>query len=319
MSEDPVIIDDDKPLEFDETFSDSSESTMAAITRRRARKTSWLRRIFMASLGGLIAIAVSLSFWNFVTNLLQSNPVLGLIAQGLGAIIIVIMCLYILREIFAIMRLRRSEKNRVLIEKARKSGALKDAKSASDRIAALYPKSHSDWEKRRDELVDADAILDLCERDFLSEKDVAAIREIQTRARRVALVTAFIPLALADVITVLTSNIGMIRAIADVYGGQPGIIGGWRLFGRIATHLVATGAISVGDDLIGTVMGGSLLSKLSRRFGEGIVNSALTTRIGIAAMEVCRPMPFHALKRPSTSSVLTHSLSGLYTNEKSAP
>ncbi|GAB1395693.1 hypothetical protein MASR1M65_04700 [Saprospiraceae bacterium] len=46
------------------------------------------------------------------------------------------------------------------------------------------------------------------------------------------------------------------------------------------------------DDLIGSFAGGGLASKLSRRFGEGVVNGALTARIGIAAMELRRPLPF---------------------------
>jgi len=60
----------------------------------------------------------------------------------------------------------------------------------------------------------------------------------------------------------------------------------------VATHLIATGAVGVADDMIGTVAGGGLAAKLSRRFGEGIINGALTARVGLAAMDVCRPMAF---------------------------
>ncbi|MCA0344577.1 MAG: DUF697 domain-containing protein, partial [Proteobacteria bacterium] len=38
--------------------------------------------------------------------------------------------------------------------------------------------------------------------------------------------------------------------------------------------------------------------KLSARLGEGVINGLMTARIGIAAMDLCRPMPFRALKRP---------------------
>ena len=80
----------------------------------------------------------------------------------------------------------------------------------------------------------------------------------------------------------------------------------------VLTHLVATGAVAVGDDLISTVAGGGLLSRVSRRFGEGVVNGALTARVGIAAMEVCRPVPFSAARRPSVSSLVQRALSGLF-------
>ncbi|MEM1313077.1 MAG: YcjF family protein, partial [Pseudomonadota bacterium] len=64
--------------------------------------------------------------------------------------------------------------------------------------------------------------------------------------------------------------------------------------------------------LIGPMVGGGALAKLSRRFGEGLVNGALTARVGVAAIEVCRPLPFAALPRPRTRSLVTAALSGLF-------
>jgi len=75
---------------------------------------------------------------------------------------------------------------------------------------------------------------------------------------------------------------------------------------------VATGAVAVGDDLISSVAGGGILSKVSRRFGEGVVNGALTARVGVAAIEVCRPLPFKATKKPSVSGLVSRALSGLF-------
>jgi putative membrane protein len=80
----------------------------------------------------------------------------------------------------------------------------------------------------------------------------------------------------------------------------------------VLAHLVATGAVAVGDDLIGSVAGGGVLSRVSRRFGEGVVNGALTARVGVAAMEVCRPLPFASGARPSVSGMVKRALSGLF-------
>ena len=127
-----------------------------------------------------------------------------------------------------------------------------------------------------------------------------------------AAVTAIVPLALADVAAALFTNIRMVRRIAEIYGGRSGALGSWRLLKAVMTHLVATGAVAVGDDLIHSVAGGGLLSKLSRRFGEGVINGALTARVGIAAMEVCRPLPFAALPRPKVSNLISRGLQGLF-------
>ena len=96
----------------------------------------------------------------------------------------------------------------------------------------------------------------------------------------------------------LSQNVRMVRRIAEAYGAHAGFFGSWRLLRSVAAHLLATGAVAVGDDMIGSVAGGHVLARLSRRFGEGMINGALTARVGIAAMDVCRPLPFAALPRP---------------------
>ena len=90
------------------------------------------------------------------------------------------------------------------------------------------------------------------------------------------------------------------------------MIGSLRLMRRVVAALLGAGAIALADDLIGSVTSGGILSKLSRRFGEGVVNGALTARVGLAAMELSRPLPFHALPKPGTSATTTRALAGLF-------
>jgi thiol:disulfide interchange protein DsbD len=78
----------------------------------------------------------------------------------------------------------------------------------------------------------------------------------------------------------------------------------------------ATGALAVGDDMIHSVAGGGILSRISRRFGEGVVNGALTARVGVAAMDVCRPLPFRALPRPKTTNLVSRGLAGLFADDR---
>ncbi|MEO9630087.1 MAG: YcjF family protein, partial [Sulfitobacter sp.] len=139
-------------------------------------------------------------------------------------------------------------------------------------------------------------------------------REVEAAARQVAAVTALVPLALADVAAALSSNLRMIRRIAEIYGGRSGFFGSWRLTRAVLSHLVATGAVAVGDDLIEPLLGGSIVAKLSRRFGEGLVNGALTARVGVAAIEVCRPLPFAREKRPGVRGIVKRALTGVFGN-----
>ena len=152
----------------------------------------------------------------------------------------------------------------------------------------------------------------LAENTLLGPLDARAQREVEAAARQVATVTAIVPLALADLFTALTANMRMIRRIAEIYGGRAGTLGSWRLTRSVLAHLVATGAVAVGDDLIGSIAGGGVLSKVSRRFGEGVINGALTARVGVAAIEVCRPLPFHSVARPSVTALVRRALTGLF-------
>jgi putative membrane protein len=161
------------------------------------------------------------------------------------------------------------------------------------------------------DILDADALLVQTERLLLAPLDRAALAEVEAATRQVAMVTALVPLALADVAAALFANIRLIRRLAQIYGGRSGSLGAWRLMTRVAGALLGAGSMALADDLIGSLAGGGVLSKISRRFGEGVVNGALTARVGIAAMEQLRPLPFAALPRPNTGAIVTRALAGL--------
>ena len=109
----------------------------------------------------------------------------------------------------------------------------------------------------------------------------------------------------------LFANLRMIRQIAQIYGGRSGSFGSLRLLRRVFAALLGAGALALTDDLVGSVAGGGVISKLSRRLGEGVVNGALTARVGVAAMELCRPLPFVALEKPGVSGLVSRALAGL--------
>ena len=100
------------------------------------------------------------------------------------------------------------------------------------------------------------------------------------------------PIAMLAVGFVVVENLRMLRALATLYGGRPGVIGGFKLARMVFVHILATGGIALTDDLIGQFIGQDLARRLSRRLGEGLFNGALTARVGVAALEICRPLPF---------------------------
>jgi putative membrane protein len=309
-AEAPPVVDTDAPLP-----SGQAMQTMAALA---ARKPSALGRWFWRLLVTLVTFLLSVAAWTYIDDLLARSPALGMAATVLIGLFVLVCLAILIREWAAIARLARLDKLHEAAAEALATNDVAKARGVVDRMVALYagrPDLRWGREKlqaRRAEAVDADALLEMAEAELLPGLDAAARRASVAAARQVAAVTAMVPIAFADVFAALTANVRMIRRIAEIYGGRGGVLGGWRLTKTVMQHLVATGAVAVGDDLIGSIAGGGLLSKVSRRFGEGVINGALTARVGIAAIEVCRPLPFRALKRPSVTGIIQRALTGLF-------
>ncbi len=321
----PVLIDlDDTP---GQTPSDAPPVPDLGLPQGRAMtaaasvvgaQPSRLMRVAVWVLGSLFSFMISVALYDFVTGMLARNSLMGWIAFGLTGLAIVVLLVLALREALGFYRLGRLDRLRAEVEDARAANLLKPAAKVTDHMVALY-KNRADlrWgaarlAERRPDVMDADALLNLTEVELLGPIDLAARAEIEVAARRVATVTAIVPLALVDVAVALFSNLTMIRKIAALYGGRAGTLGSLKLMRRVVGHLLATGALALGDDLIGSVAGGGVLGKLSRRFGEGVVNGALTARVGVAAMDLCRPMPFAALPRPKVTNLMSRALTGVF-------
>ena len=294
---------------------------MQTIATLAARRPSKLVKWFWGLLLSLTGFAISLAAWDFATGLITRVPLLGFVVTAFMAAFILVLLIMGLRELAAFSRLKRMDTLHRAGEAARVSSNLVDAQGVVDQITRLYKgREDTRWgrealKEQSSDLLDGDGLLDLAERNVLGPLDTAATREVEAAARQVAMVTALVPLALADVFTALTSNLRMIRRIAEIYGGRSGTLGNWRLTRAVMTHLVATGAVAIGDDFLSSIAGGGLLGKVSRRFGEGVVNGALTARVGVAAIEVCRPLPFAALKRPSVTGIVRRAMTGLFGKE----
>lgn len=313
---DPARPDSAPPLPDDPPPPDG-QAMQLALRAGRMRLSRWAK-LGWAALAGFLTLALSVTAWDFVTSLLARNQWLGWLAAGLLGVLVLAALLLALREWAGFRRLRRIE----ALREAAASALQNDDRARAERLctdlAALYAaRPEMRWPRERlaeirADQPDADGLLGVAETTLMAPLDQQARAEVEAAARQVALLTAMIPLALVDVLAALVTNLRMIRRIAEIYGGRAGALGSLRLLRGVIAHLLATGAVAVGEDMIGSVASGGMLSKLSRRFGEGVVNGALTARLGIAAMEICRPLPFAALPRPRTSNVMRRAVSGLF-------
>lgn len=294
-----------------------AEASPAAASAARMARGSALGRLFWWAFGGFLALALSLAAYEVVAGLLTRNLWLGRAAMLLLALALSALLLMAARELAALARLSRTENTQILAARAVRhddrpaaEAALKDL----DALAAGRPDLAAARERvkaLKGDQPDAAGLVALAERHYLAGPDAAARGAAAQAARSAAVATALIPAGLLDAAVILAINLRMIRRIAQSYGGRGGWLGSWRLMKQVAAHLAATGAVALADDLLGPALGGGAIAKVSRRFGEGLLNGALTARVGVAAMEVCRPLPFHALPKPSARGIAAEGLKGL--------
>ncbi len=268
-----------------------------SMARRAARRFGW-GALFLSAAAALGGLALSLWFARFVSVAIERQDWIGWAATVLLGLMTLAAVVIIGREGVGFWRLARLGALKEEAERALREQDLPAERKAVRRIVGLLAgRPELKWplarlREHQAGVRDPGDLFRLTDRDLLAPLDDDARRLVTRAAKRVSVATAMSPAALFAVLWVLVENVRLIRGLATLYGGRPGLLGTAKLGRMVFTHLVATGGVALTDDLLGQFLGQDLLRRLSRRLGEGLFNGALTARIGTAAIEVTRPLPF---------------------------
>ena len=274
----------------------------------RRTLVSWAG-LFWSALTGLVSLAASLWAWNTIEGLFARSKVLGDVGLALLGVALLALVVMWTREFLAIGRQRHIARLHQDFAKAHAADDQKLARKLVADLASLYGARPETAQARQDvlaltkEIVDGRDLVEIAERTLVGPLDARANAAIATAAKRVSVVTTIAPRAIIDVAFVLLQAVRLIRRIAEIYGGRPGLLGFFKLARSVGAHLAITGGMAAGDSLLQQVVGHGLAAKVSARLGEGVLNGLLTARIGVSAMSVCRPMPFEAQKTPNLRKV----------------
>lgn len=271
-------------------------------------RAPWLS-LFLVALGGLVSLGVGLSVERLIADLFSAAPWLGAVALVLLAIAAVAFLALVARELSGIWRERQIERVR---GKAMEAIAARDhsaAQAVVRDLTGLYAERSALAAGRARLATLGDAILDVDDRLGLAEHELVAPLDRQARnaiaaaAKQVSAVTALSPRAIVDVAFVIFAAVRLLRRIATIYGGRPGFLGFLRLARAAFAHLTVTGGMAVGESMIQQVLGLGIAARVSAKLGEGVLNGLMTARFGLAAMAVCRPLPFVREAPPRLSDV----------------
>lgn len=277
----------------------------ATPTRRRVR---W-GTMFWAATAGLILLGAGLGIVQLIEDLFARSESLGYLGLGLAAAAGLALAVVTGREVFGLMRLAAIEKLHARAAAVLVSDDRAESRAiVSDLVRLAHQNPHlararAALTEHAGDIIDGADMIRLAERELMTPLDQEARRIVSMAAQRVSVVTAVSPRALFDVLFVFVAAMKMIRQLARLYGGRPGALGMLSLLRHVIAHLAITGGMAAGDTLLQQMLGHGIAAKLSQRLGEGVLNGLLTARLGLAAIDVTRPLPFTALPRPALTDL----------------
>ena len=99
----------------------------------------------------------------------------------------------------------------------------------------------------------------------------------------------------------LWRNLRMIEALANIYGIELGYWSRIGLIRQVIHNVLYAGATELVTDVGMDLLGAELTAKLSARVAQGVGAGLLTARLGLRAIDVCRPLPWCGDEKPKFS------------------
>jgi putative membrane protein len=320
----PVILPDDAELETNNRLAANEPDLMAQIgsqSRRTSSPLLWL----LGSLGVLLALMLVVDAYHFIAQQYASSFFLGTLFLGLtfaitGAVLTLTWRAY--KNIQALRTVSALQKEgQDLMETDGYGGAMPylnkvvqfyhqrpDVKARLERFYVTVNDTHHDRE-----------VCALFSTHVMKDIDRQAYRVVTQRSQETALMVMISQIALLDAILTLWRNVRMIRDVATLYGGRPGFLGSLSLISGVLQNLIYAGASEVVADGVAEIMGSSMLSVMSAQAAQGLGSGVLTARLGLHAIQICRPLPFAKEEKPRLKDIrkeIVSSLKGVFQSKE---
>lgn len=290
-----VVVDPEREAEEEGAGEQAVEAAL------RPKRSLW-RKMTIAGLGlfGVSVVAQGIQ-WMHQAWVTQDWIALGggaagalVVAAGAGSLISEWRRLYRLRERAEERDVAREllashgiGKGRAFCEKLASQAGLDAGHPALQRWQASLHETHNDRE-----------IVALYAQLVQPVLDRQARREISRYAAESTLMIAVSPLAMVDMAFIAWRNLRLVNRIAALYGIELGYFSRIRLFRLVLLNIAFAGASELVREVGMDWMSQDIAARLSARAAQGIGAGLLTARLGIKAMELCRPLPWLEGEKP---------------------
>ena len=154
------------------------------------------------------------------------------------------------------------------------------------------------WRRQLNPAYNAQEVAYLFSRQVLSPLDHKAKKWVSHMAAEAAIIVAVSPLAVVDTLFIAWRNIYLINKIAALYGIELGYLTRLRLLKIVIFNTAFAGATELIQDLGMDWFSQDLSAKFSARLAQGLGVGLLTARLGLKAIEFCRPLDFSPDEKP---------------------
>ena len=283
-------------------------------TRRRYGR--WFAYLVLAFFGAALAYDAV----RFLQTLFDASTVAGIAASVLLAAALVTGVLWIFDEMRRFYAMRTADSVRAAAARLRGRASRDESRALVNRIlparrhnVAAHDRSARLRERLRHTHDGAD-VMNLFVREVLDPLDHQAAARISRAARDTALGVAASPVGALDAVIGTVRALRMVREIATIYGLRPGTFGAMRLMKRALLDGASFGAADLASDVWTDLVSGVGLratGMVAGKLGEGVFAAVRVTRLGLATMQACRPIPFAdeqrlaALRREMVTQVFT--------------
>lgn len=261
----------------------------------KPKKSVWKRLLTIAST--ILGISVIAQTGQWIYDSWINSDWIALGAASAGGLIVVAGIGSVITEWRRIYRLRQRADERDKAKELLYSHAMGNGRAFCEKLAkqAGISSQHPAlirWQSALHDTHNDKEVLELYSQLVQPILDKQARAEISRSAAESTLMIAVSPLAMVDMAFIGWRNIRLINRIAEIYGIELGYYSRLKLFRLVLVNIAFAGATELVREVGMDWLSQDLAARLSTRAAQGIGAGLLTARLGIKAMELCRPLPW---------------------------
>lgn len=261
----------------------------------KPKKSLWKRLLKTATV--ILGISVIAQTGQWIYNSWINSDWIALGAASAGGLIVIAGFGSVITEWRRIYRLRQRADERDEAKELLYSHGLGKGKLFCENLAkqaGITPQHPAfiNWESTLHDTHNDREVLELYSQLVQPILDKQARAEISRSAAESTLMIAVSPLAMVDMAFIGWRNIRLINQIAQIYGIELGYYSRLKLFRLVLINIAFAGATELVREVGMDWLSQDIAARLSTRAAQGIGAGLLTARLGIKAMELCRPLPW---------------------------